>query len=190
MNKTYQKCETVVIFWFYDSNSLLPHLTKPIKNANLSSYLSWGCLGAVLGLSWGCLGLSWGSLGAVSGLSWGFWGSFGALGAVLGSLGAVLGYLGAVLGLSRTLVGLSWPLLGLSWALLGLLGAVLGCLGLSWGCLGSLGAASGANTLEKLLLSAILGVLDRKNQHSLGSSQQPEQPTASNLWPRSAAGVA
>ena len=105
-------------------------------------------------------------------------------------LGLSWGCLGAVLGLSGDLVGLSWLLLGLSCALLGLLGAVLGCLGLSWGCLGSLGAASGANTLEKLLLSAILGVLDRKNQHSLGSSQQPEQPTASNLWPRSAAGVA
>ena len=161
-NKTHKKRETVVIFILG---------------------LSWGCLGAVLGCLGALLGLSRACLGVFGAL-------LGALGAVLGSLGAVLGYLGAVLGLSRTLVGLSWPLLGLSWALLGLLGAVLGCLGLSWGCLGSLGVASGANTLEKLLLSAILGVLDRKNQHSLGSSQQPEQPTASNLWPRSAAGVA
>ena len=63
--------------------------------------LSWGSLGALLGLSWALLGLSWGSLGALSdslGLSWGSLElSWGSLGPSSGSLGVLLG---AFLGLS------------------------------------------------------------------------------------------
>ena len=133
--------------------------------------LSWGCLGAVLGflgLSWALLGLSWALLGlswAILGLSWGF------LGLSWGSLG-----------LSWGCLVLSWAFLGLSWAVSGLLGAVLGLLEL-------LREPTPLKNYCSRLFSGIR-VLDRESQHSLGSSQQPEQPTASNLWPRSAAGVA
>ena len=50
--------------------------------------LSWGSLGALLGLSWGLFG----SLGLSLGLSWALLGlSWGSLGALLASLGALLG---------------------------------------------------------------------------------------------------
>ena len=77
---------------------------------------------------------------------------------------------------------LSWAFLGLSWGVLGLLWAVLGLLEL-------LPEPKPLKNDCSRLFSGTR-VLDRKSQHSLGSSQQPEQPTASNLWPSSATGVA
>ena len=117
--------------------------------------LSWGCLGAVLGflgLSWALLGLSW----ALSGLSW----------AVLGLSWGFLGISWGSLGLSWGCLVLSWAFLGLSWAVSGFLGAVLGLLEL-------LREPKPLKNYCSRLFSGTR-VLDRKSQHSLGSSQQPE----------------
>ena len=86
--------------------------SQPNTPRDSSKTVSWGRLGAVLGLSWGRLGPSWGRRG----------GSWGRLGPSWGLLGKSWGRLGRVL-------GPSWAMLGFLGAVLGGLGAVLGRLG-------------------------------------------------------------
>ena len=88
--------------------------------------MSWGCFGAVLGVSWGCLasmraprgiildqrapnetnfGAVWNLLGTSWSHPWLLWDGLGASGVVLGSLGDLLGAF-------RVLLEASWESLG------------------------------------------------------------------------------